>query len=45
MHLNCRVDKDGYTLFEINAEDAEMFLDVINPEYIDSKRQVKSFKL
>lgn len=40
--LQCRLDKEGDTLFEIGHENADFFMEVMNPEYVDSKKQIKS---
>lgn len=43
--LKCRLNKDEDVVFEIDNEDADMFMDVINPRYVNKERQNKSKKL
>ena len=33
--MNCRHNVDGETVFEMKDEDVDMFMDVVNPEYVN----------
>lgn len=43
--MNCRLNVEGETVFEIDDEDVDMFMDVVNPEYKNQKKVYKSKKL
>ena len=36
--LKCRLDKQNDTIFEIDDENADYFMDVVNPQYVDQKK-------
>lgn len=36
--MKCRLNKDGETIFEIDNEDIDMFMDVVNPEFKNQKK-------